>query len=104
MSVDTVDFRIPFHGRKFHTHKWKFGSGLRYEAAVCILTGELVWINGPFEPGIWNDVSIFRSCLLSMLEDGERVEADDGYIGAAQDTSNAQRAWDIILQQMRCSQ
>jgi hypothetical protein len=42
-----------------------------------------VWINGPFEPGILNDVSIFQSCLLVMLEDGERVEADDGYRGAA---------------------
>jgi hypothetical protein len=28
-------------------------------------------------------VSIFRNGLLSYLEDGERVEADDGYIGAA---------------------
>jgi hypothetical protein len=83
VSVDCVDFRIPFHGRRFHTHKWKFGSGLRYEVAVGILSGDVVWISGPYEPGIWNDISIFRNGLLSMLEEGERIEADDGYRGAA---------------------
>lgn len=70
-------------GRKFHSHKFKQGSALRYEVALCILTGEIVWINGPYEPGIWNDVKIFRNALKSMLELGERVEADDGYVGEA---------------------
>ena len=83
MSVDGVDFRIPNHGRKFYTHKWKFDSALRYEAAVSIIHGDLVWINGPYEPGIWNDLMIFRNSLLSHLDEGERVEADDGYVGAA---------------------
>ena len=82
-SVDCVDCPIPFAGRRFHTHKWKFGSGLRYEVAVSILSGDVVWINGPFECGSWPDISVFRAGLLSMLEDGERCEADDGYIGAA---------------------
>lgn len=49
--------------------------------AVCILSGDLVWVNGPYEPGIWNDLAIFRNALLSELESGERVEADDGYRG-----------------------
>lgn len=40
-------------------------------------------MNGPYEPGIWNDVKIFRNALLSMLGVGERVEADDGYVGDA---------------------
>jgi hypothetical protein len=57
----------------------KFGSAIRYEVAVCILTGELVWTNGPYEPGIWNGVAIFRNTLLSMLDEGERAETDDGY-------------------------
>ena len=81
VSVDGTDFQIPYNGRKFHSHKYKFGSALRYEVAVCIRTGELVWINGPYEPGIWSDLSIFRNALLSELEDGERCEADDGYRG-----------------------
>jgi uncharacterized protein YpmB len=79
--VDSTDFQIPFCGRKFHSHKFKFGSALRYEVAVCILSGVLVWINGPYEPGIWNDLAIFRNALLTELDDGERVEADDGYRG-----------------------
>ena len=45
------------------------------------MTGDIVWINGPYECGIWNDIKIFRDALLSNLEVNERVEADDGYIG-----------------------
>lgn len=36
---------------------------------------------GPFPCGDWNDFSIFRFCLEELLEEGERVEADDGYSG-----------------------
>lgn len=82
VSVDGTDFRIPHAGRRFYSYKYK-ASGLRYEVALCILSGEIVWLNGPFEPGIWNDISIFRSALLGELEEGERVEADDGYSGEA---------------------
>lgn len=42
-----------------------------------------MWINGPFEPGMYNDIQVFRSALIDELDDGERVEADDGYIGEA---------------------
>jgi hypothetical protein len=79
--VDGTDCQVPYCGRKFHSHKFKFGSALRYEVAVAIVSGELVWINGPYEPGIWNDLAIFRNALLTELEEGERVEADDGYRG-----------------------
>jgi hypothetical protein len=58
-------------------------SGLRYEVALCILTGDIVWINGPFPCGLFNDITIFRHSLLSNLATNERVEADDGYIGEA---------------------
>ena len=80
MSVDGTDFRIPEHGRKFFSFKFK-KSGLRYEVGLCILTGDIVWINGPYECGLWNDLMIFRNSLLSHLEPNERVEADDGYLG-----------------------
>ena len=81
LSVDGTDFQIPYHGRRFHSHKYRFGSCLRYEVGICSLSGELVWINGPYEPGIWNDLMIFRDSLKTMLHPGERVEADDGYRG-----------------------
>ena len=35
----------------------------------------------PYAPGDWNDVEIFRAGLKHKLDEGERVEADDGYVG-----------------------
>ena len=80
MSVDGTDFRVPEHGRRFFSYKFK-KSGLRYEVGLCIRTGDIVWINGPYECGLWNDLMIFRNSLLSHLEPNERIEADDGYVG-----------------------
>lgn len=56
------------------------GPGLRYEIAFSILTNDIVWINGPFLPGKFNDITIFKFSLIHKLEDGERVEADDAYV------------------------
>jgi len=46
-----------------------------------MLTGEIVWVMGPFPCGDWPDVEIFRCALKHLLGENERVEADDGYIG-----------------------
>lgn len=40
-----------------------------------------MWINGPFPCGLWPDLKIFRSCLKTFLDDNERVEVDNGYLG-----------------------
>ena len=77
MLVDGTDFRIPEHGPAFSSHKFAMKSGLRYEVAICFLTGNVVWINGPFPCGRYNDILIFRISLMSHLTDRERVEADD---------------------------
>jgi DDE superfamily endonuclease len=83
MTVDGTDFRIeqptPFSTRWF-SHKFK-GPGLRYEVAVSILGGDIVWTNGPFPCGAWPDISIFRSGLIDNLLPQEMVEADRGYRG-----------------------
>ena len=42
-----------------------------------------MWIDGPYEAGNWLDLEIFRNSLKSHIEYGERVEADDGYLGEA---------------------
>jgi DDE superfamily endonuclease len=81
VSCDGVDFKIPEHGPNFSSHKFAKKSGLRYEICICILTGDIVWVNGPYPCGKFPDVSVFRESLKSHLADGERVEADDGYIG-----------------------
>lgn len=56
---------------------------MRYEVGVSILNGDIVWVNGPYECGLWPDIKIFRNSLRSHLDQNERVEADDGYIGEA---------------------
>jgi len=81
--VDGTDFRIqqqvPFW-KGWFSHKFK-GPGLRYEVGLSIQTGYICWINGPFAPGAWNDLQIFRLKLKTLLPPGEKVETDDGYCG-----------------------
>lgn len=87
MSVDGVDCKILRQMKAheaFNSHKFGGkggGPGLRYEVGLCILTGDIVWVLGPFPCGDWPDINIFRFALKHLLEDGERVEADDGYVG-----------------------
>ncbi|CAB9523220.1 unknown protein [Seminavis robusta] len=86
VTVDGTDFRIrepgPFSTGWF-TKKFN-GPGLRYEIAVCIQTGWIVWINGPFPCGEWVDIAISLSSLVHMFEGDERAVADKGYRGYPQ--------------------
>ena len=83
MSVDGTDFLIyeprPFSGM-WKSHKFE-QSGLRYEIGLCIQTGLIAWIHGPFPAGRWNDIKIFRYKLKHTLPPGERVECDNEYKG-----------------------
>ena len=79
--MDCTDCKVQQKGKAFSSHKFAKKSGLRYEVAIGILTGEMKWINGPFPCGKYADVTIFRASLLTCLDDFERVEADDGYRG-----------------------
>jgi hypothetical protein len=85
VTVDGTDFKCfeprPFN-KKFFSHKINH-SGLRYEIAISIKRGAIVWIHGPFPCGAWPDMRIFRDSLQHHLSDKERVEADDGYVGDA---------------------
>jgi DDE superfamily endonuclease len=86
VSVDGTHFHVKQPtdfsvAKRFFSYKFK-KPALSYEVALCIQTGSIVWINGPF-PGTYHDITIFRTSLLSHLDRGERVEADDGYIGEA---------------------
>ena len=57
------------------------GPGLKYEVGVCIATGQIVWINGPFDAGR-HDITIFKKdSLKDMLALEECVEVDNGYNG-----------------------
>jgi hypothetical protein len=83
ISVDGTDFRLQQQHpvKEFYSYKFK-GSAYRYEVALCIRTGDIVWINGPFKPGLFNDLMIFRKGLkLKLSTAGEKVQADGGYPG-----------------------
>jgi len=83
-TVDGTDFRImeptPFDPANF-SHKFK-GPGVRYEIAVCVKTGWIVWVNGPFPCGRYSDVDIARISLHYMLETWEQYIADSVYRSA----------------------
>ena len=67
----------------FNSHKYKSGSALRYEVATNIQTGDIVWTSGPWLPGVYNDIAVFKKSGLKekLLKSKEKAEADDGYVG-----------------------
>ena len=83
VTVDGTDFWIyepkPFT-KDFYSHKFAT-AGLHYEVGVCIQTGLLVWINGPFAGGKYNAITIFQSKVIYKLLDWEMVEVGQGYVG-----------------------
>ena len=64
----------PFH-KSWFSKKFN-GPALKYEVAVCIKTGYIVWVNGPFK-GSTNDGTIFKDGLQLLLC------ADEAEIGRA---------------------
>ena len=82
VTVDGTDFKI--WGPKPFSNKWwsnNFnGPAVKYEVAISIFGGDIVWVNGPFKGGE-SDITIFRNDLKNMLSEGEKVEADKGYAG-----------------------
>lgn len=89
----TEEFRMGPHG-KWYDPKSK-SSGLKYEFAVSVRTGLLIWINGPF-PASRHDITVFRggnkktkeeewdqNALCMKMPEGKRVIGDSGYAGEA---------------------
>ena len=82
IRVNGTDCHIPKNGHEFYSRKFK-KSGLRYEVGTSILSGDIVWANGPYKCRLWPDISIFQDALMSNLAVNERVKADNRYIGEA---------------------
>jgi hypothetical protein len=85
MTVNGTDFRVPqkgtaTKGNAFASHKYAGKSALCYELGLSILGGDLVWIQGPYPAGKYNDIKIFNKVLHQFLDPGEQVEADEGYV------------------------
>lgn len=84
VSVDGTDCRYEITDTDGRWWSYKFRkSGLRYLVAVSIKHGDIVYIEGPFPCGAYNDIKVFRWGIVGFLDENERVEADDGYIGEA---------------------
>ena len=83
MSVDGTEFLVQLTGHRgqWYSHKFKY-AGYRYEVAVCIQTGWIVWTNGPFPAGANADLTVFRKGLKKkLLWAKEKALADLGYRG-----------------------
>jgi hypothetical protein len=82
VSVDGTDFKIrePFPFNKAWKSPKAAGAAVKYEVAVSIFSGDIVWINGP-HVGSKNDVTIFRERLRQKLAPNEMAEVDAGYKG-----------------------
>ena len=50
---------------KWFGHKFR-SAGLRYEIAVSVERGRLVWVNGPYPCGKFPDVCIFRHRMKTV--------------------------------------
>lgn len=80
LSLDGTDFRILEPSEfdpKWWSHKFN-GPGLRYEIAICIRTGDIVWAHGGVPCSEWPDLRLFRNALLGSLRPGEKIIADRG--------------------------
>ena len=86
VSVDGADAPIqepiPFD-RKWWSYELN-RAGSRYEIGLCIKTGWIAWINGPFPPCDWPDLRIAREGLMHALEPWEHCLADSGYVDGNQ--------------------
>ena len=73
VTVDRTDFEIqqpkPF-SKIWYDYKHN-DPGFRYEVAVSIIGGDIVWINSPYKSGSWPNIKIFRDGILHYLEADE---------------------------------
>ena len=80
VTIDGTDMKVQMHfDKRYFSHNF-CSKGLRYEVGICISTGYIVWINGPFRCG-YSDIEIARQCVVGSLTLNETVEADAGYQG-----------------------
>ena len=63
---------------KWFSHKFR-GPGLRYEIALSIATGNIVWAHGGYPCGEWPDLRLARDAFIGRLAIGEMALADGGY-------------------------
>ena len=89
MSVDGTHFRTqePSHPNlpkdpSYFSYKNKC-AGFNYEIGLALPESKLVWFNGPYKAGTYNDIKIFKEMGLKrkLRKYKKRVIADHGYRG-----------------------
>lgn len=81
MSIDATDCPIAethpidkdFYSFKFHA------AGLKYEIAVSIHGGNIVWVYGGVPCGIYSDLTLARESFVDQLLPNEKAVADGVY-------------------------
>ena len=80
VTIDGTDVSVELSfDERFFSVKFHYG-GLKYEVGVCIATGYIVWINGPFRCGM-NDLQVVQQAMVGKLIDDEMAVADRGDVG-----------------------
>lgn len=80
MRINCYDNPILEEKVQFYSDQLK-RPALRYEVGVCLRSGSVGWLSGPFPGGGWPNPSILRSKLPTLLGPGEFVIAGKGYEG-----------------------
>ena len=67
--------------RKYYSHKYG-KSGLMYELGICLSTGRLLWMRGPFPAGT-SDITVARreGLVDELSRRGQKAIGDRGYNG-----------------------
>ena len=51
---------------------------MKYLVAISVYGAQCVFIDGPFEPGRYNDIEAFRKNLKGKIRAGKKVVVDGG--------------------------
>jgi hypothetical protein len=66
------------YNREQYSHKFKHG-GLKYEIAIDIFTGRVVWISGPHRGGLHNKTIFVEMGLREKIQLGKKFVTDRVY-------------------------
>jgi hypothetical protein len=85
ITVDGTDCAIwePKHDKlpkdKRFFSKKKNHAAVKYLVALAIFSPHVVFIDGPFPAGEWNDIAAFRHHLKDKIQNGKKVIVDGGF-------------------------
>ena len=66
-------FESAYFSHKFHD------AGVRYDVALNIVTGDIVYWGGGYPAGKYPDLVIARMGIIPLLRPGKKIIADKGY-------------------------